>query len=151
MKPWFVAVLTLALLAACGQNAAVSTRTVAGIGTVLTDSSGKTLYFADQEAGGKVVCTASCLAIWQPVIATSDPVSGNVPGKLATVKRPDNGKSQVTYDGKPLYTFQVDGGPGDAKGNAAKDTFGGVSFSWHAATTGGAAPDNGGGSGGTTY
>lgn len=150
MKAWLV-VLAVVLVAGCsGQNAVVGTRTATGVGTVLTDSAGKTLYFTDQEAGGKVLCTADCVRIWIPLTVTSESVSGGVPGKLATVKRPDNGKLQVTYDGKPLYTFQQDSGPGDAKGNSVKDSFGGTEFSWHAATTGGSAPDSST-TGGTTY
>ncbi len=49
--------------------------------------------------------------------------------KLGTIKRPDNGRRQVTFDGRPLYTFDEDAKAGDAKGQGIKDV--GV---WHAAT-----------------
>ena len=42
--------------------------------------------------------------------------------KLGTTKRSD-GTLQVTYAGLPLYTYVVDGKPGDAKGNDI-DSFG---------------------------
>jgi len=46
---------------------------------------------------------------------------------------------QVTYDGKPLYTFTLDSQPGELTGNGVTDQFGGTQFTWHAAfTTGGA-------------
>ena len=45
---------------------------------------------------------------------------------------------QVTFGGKPLYTFVQDS-PGQATGNGATDSFGGTSFTWTAAMSGGAA------------
>ena len=52
---------------------------------------------------------------------------------LSTIRRP-TGQIQVTYSGKPLYTFAGDAKPGDAKGEGFKDV--GV---WHAAAVGGSA------------
>jgi predicted lipoprotein with Yx(FWY)xxD motif len=45
----------------------------------------------------------------------------------------------VTYDGKPLYTFSLDGRAGQAKGNGFTDAFGGTQFKWHAAVVSGTA------------
>ena len=59
--------------------------------------------------------------------------------KVGFVRRPD-GKRQVTWNGKPLYTFVEDGGPGKVSGNGASDHFDGKSFTWHVATIGKAAP-----------
>ena len=132
----------------------VSTHDVAGVGTVLTGADGKTLYFTDQEAGGQIKCTDACMSFWMPVTVTggTTPTAGTgVTGTLATLSRPD-GSVQVTYDGKPLYTFAQDSGPGDAKGNGFKDTFNGTDLVWHATApsgtaAGGAAPTNTGGPG----
>ena len=60
------------------------------------------------------------------------------------VRRPD-GRTQVTYRGRPLYTFTEDTKPGDVKGNGFKDV-----GTWLAATTNGTAtatatPPSGGG------
>ena len=52
--------------------------------------------------------------------------------KLGVVKGP-GGKSQVTFGGKPLYTFVQDS-PGQPTGNGAMDSFDGTSFTWTAAT-----------------
>ena len=51
----------------------VSTRQLGGIGTVLVDSSGMTIYTPKQpqEAVGKIRCTGSCLSFWLPVTASS--------------------------------------------------------------------------------
>lgn len=120
--------------AAGAGGVTVSARNIPGVGSTLVDSEGKTLYFADQESGGQIKCVSDCLKFWAPlnVPGGTNPTAGTgVDGKLATVSRPD-GASQVTYDGKPLYTFTQDGA-GKASGNGFKDSFGGVSFEWHAA------------------
>lgn len=138
-------VAALGALTACGNDAqpaagagaaaAVSVKDVSGVGQTLVDASGKTLYFADQEAGGTLKCTASCLSFWIP--ATGDPQA--VKG-LATIKRSDTGAEQLTFQGKPLYTFKLDTAAGQAKGNNLADAFAGTNFTWHAATTTAAAP-----------
>jgi predicted lipoprotein with Yx(FWY)xxD motif len=116
-----------------GTSSAVSVREVDGVGQTLVDSAGKTLYVADQEADGTIKCTESCLAFWFPVEG-SESTAKSMDG-LAVVKRSDNGMSQLTYQGKPLYTFKLDTGPGQNKGNNLTDEFDGTTFVWHAATT----------------
>jgi predicted lipoprotein with Yx(FWY)xxD motif len=157
----FAGVAAAGLLAACssgggtasaagssagGQQAAsgmtVSARTVTGVGTVLTDQSGKTLYTPQQEASGAIKCTGSCTSFWFPVTVgngAAPHAASNVTGKLATIQRPDGGGSQLTYNGKPLYTFKLDTGPGQVHGNNFSDSFGSQSFTWHALTAAGAA------------
>ena len=124
----------------------ISSRQVSGLGAVLTSQSGRTLYTPEQEANGSIKCTGSCLGFWFPVTmaqgATPHAASG-VTGKLSSVKRPDNGDLQLTYNGDPLYTFRLDTAPGQAHGNNFTDSFGGQAFLWHAATVSGAAPAGG--------
>lgn len=133
-----------------GQQAAsgmtVSARAVTGVGTVLTDQSGKTLYTPQQEASGVIKCTGSCLSFWFPVTVgkgAAPRAAGNVTGKLGTIQRPDGGGSQLTYNGKPLYTFKLDTGPGQVHGNNFSDHFGSQSFTWHAVTAAGGAATSG--------
>jgi predicted lipoprotein with Yx(FWY)xxD motif len=119
----------------------VSERNVAGVGAALVDGDGKTLYFADQESAENIYCIDACLQFWTPLTVASggNPAAGNgVAGMLSTTSRPD-GHTQVTYDGKPLYTFSLDGGAGQAKGNGFTDAFGGTQFKWHAAVVSGTA------------
>ncbi len=114
-------------------SSAVSVREVDGVGQTLVDSVGKTLYFADQEADGTIKCTDSCLAFWFPVEGTES-TAASMDG-LAVVKRSDNGVSQLTFEGKPLYTFKLDTGPGQSMGNNLEDAFGNTTFTWRAAST----------------
>jgi predicted lipoprotein with Yx(FWY)xxD motif len=124
----------------------VSARTVTGVGTVLTDQSGKTLYTPQQEAGGVIKCTASCLSFWFPVTvgkSAAPRAASTVTGTLGTIQRPDGSGGQLTYDGKPLYTFRLDNGPGQVHGNNFSDQFGSQNFTWHAVTAGGGAATSG--------
>jgi predicted lipoprotein with Yx(FWY)xxD motif len=133
-----------ATTASAGGGTTVSTMSVSGAGNALVDSKGDVLYTNNQDSGSKIACTGSCASIWVPLAApaggkpTSDDAS--VQAKLGVVKSPGGG-SQVTFDGKPLYTFVQDS-PGEATGNGFMDSFNGTSFTWTAASAG---PSSGGG------
>ncbi len=115
----------------------VATKSISGVGTVLVDSKGMALYTNNQDSGMNVACTGSCTAIWVPLMAPSSgqPTSSDqaVQTKLGMVK--SKGGSQVTFGGKPLYTFVQDS-PGQVTGNGFTDNFGGTSFTWTVASTG---------------
>jgi predicted lipoprotein with Yx(FWY)xxD motif len=125
------------------SGSTISARQIAGVGTVLTDQAGKTLYTPQQEAGGTIKCTGSCLSFWIPVTTAKGAVPHAVKGlsgTLGSVQRPDGGGRQLTYNGGPLYTFRLDTGPGQDHGNNFSDNFGAQVFTWHAATASGTAP-----------
>lgn len=143
----------LALVAGCsssggnsdheGGTSTVAVRDVSGAGTVLVDQGGRTLYTSDQEkAAGKILCSSSdCLAIWTPLTVASGAhltAPAGTSGSLTTVRRPD-GSRQVAFGGSPLYTFSFDHSAGEVNGDGTKDSFGGVDFTWHAATANGVA------------
>src|SRR5215210_5436440 len=50
-----------------GPAPTVSSATVDDVGKILVDAKGAALYAADQEMGGKVMCTKSCTTIWKPL------------------------------------------------------------------------------------
>lgn len=123
------------------STSTLSTRQFTGLGTALVDRSGMTVYSPDQEADGTIKCTAQCLSFWTPVTvdASAKPTAtSGVTGTVGTIKRPDDGQTQVTFDGKPLYTFRLDQAPGDDKGANFQDSFGGTAFIWRALSTSGA-------------
>lgn len=137
--PIRIALLTvaaLALVAAAGAVASQPTKRVAKEAdnatlnrTVLTTLKGKTLYSLSVEKHGKFICTGGCLASWKPLIVPAG-VKPTGPVKLGTVKRPE-GKTQVSYKGLPLYSFNGDTRPGEANGEGLKDV-----GTWHAARVG---------------
>jgi predicted lipoprotein with Yx(FWY)xxD motif len=154
----------LTLLAACGGGSSTSgaaapastvlhTATAPAGSTVLVDTAGKTLYAADQESAGHVKCTGACLQFWHPLTTTmhSPHAAGLPAARLGTLHRKDISATQVTFDGKPLYTFSLDTAAGTTKGDGADDAFGGTSFHWRAVTVkGGSAATSTGSSGGTS-
>jgi predicted lipoprotein with Yx(FWY)xxD motif len=101
----------------------ISARALPGIGSVLVNRSGKTLYSPPQGAHGKILCTGGRLSFWLPLSvdagATLHAPTG-ITGMLGTIHRPD-GLTQLTYNGKPLYTFRLDYAPGQAHGNNLTD------------------------------
>jgi predicted lipoprotein with Yx(FWY)xxD motif len=97
--------------------------------TVLVNRRGMTLYTLSAETRGRFICTTKfCLSLWTPLVVAhgTKPTGAQL---LATIRRPDNGTTQVTYRGRPLYTFNQDTKPGDVKGNGFKDV--GI---WHPAS-----------------
>jgi predicted lipoprotein with Yx(FWY)xxD motif len=120
----------------------VSTRQLTGIGTALVNSSGMTIYTpkTPAEAKGNIKCTGSCLSFWFPVTGSpADLASSGLPGKIGTIHRPGDGKTQLTYNGKPLYTFRLDTAAGQAHGNNFTDKFAGTSFTWEVVVSHGTA------------
>jgi predicted lipoprotein with Yx(FWY)xxD motif len=87
---------------------------------ILVTLRGLTLYSLSAERNGRFICTdAYCKSLWTPLVVTK----GTTPSGahlLATVERPD-GRTQVTYKGLPLYTFNEDTKPGDTKGDGFRD------------------------------
>jgi predicted lipoprotein with Yx(FWY)xxD motif len=115
----------------------VSTKSVSGVGTVLVDSKGDTLYTNNQDTASKMACTSACQSIWPALMAPSggQPTSSD----SAVQAKLDVANGQVTFDGMPLYTF-VNDSPGQATGNGFMDSFDGTAFTWTAATPSGSAP-----------
>jgi predicted lipoprotein with Yx(FWY)xxD motif len=130
-----------------GSSDTVSTKSIGGVGTVLVDSKGDVLYTNNQDTASKVACSASCMSIWPALNAPS----GGQPTSSDSAVRAKLGvaNGQVTFDGKPLYSFVQDS-PGQATGNGVMDSFGGTSFTWTAAMTGGAPASSGSTSSGAT-
>jgi predicted lipoprotein with Yx(FWY)xxD motif len=88
------------------------------LGSVLVDGSGRTLYLFAADSGTKSSCnSAACVQYWPPVLTTGAPQAG--PGAdatlLGTTTRQD-GKTEVTYAGHPLYYFISDKKVGDVSG-----------------------------------
>jgi len=124
---------------AAASRGSVSARQLSGIGTVLVTSSGRTIYTpkTPAETTGNIKCTGSCLSFWFPVNASSaNPAGSSLAGKLGTI-RLASGKTQLTYNGRPLYTFRLDTAAGQAHGNNFHDSFNGTNFTWQVVTASG--------------
>lgn len=125
--------IALLLALAAGASASGSSKVVAKEGksesleaTVLTRTNGHTLYSLSVETHGRFVCTGGCLGTWKPLVVAQG-VRPKGPVKLGTIRRPD-GRIQVTFKGRPLYSFDGDAKAGEANGEGFKDV-----GTWHAA------------------
>ena len=119
--------------ASSGGGTTVNMTTINGT-AVLTNSSGKTLYWFAPDTSTKSNCSGSCATYWPPVTGPVTAGSG-VTGTLGTITRSD-GTTQATYDGHPLYTYVGDTAAGQAKGNGL-NLSGGL---WYEMTVSGAKP-----------
>ncbi len=105
------------------RGPAVVTGVVNGLGTVLTDAKGLTLYRFDKDTTTppKSNCDGDCEVAWPPIIVTSDKteVKDIDPSIVGTLTRAD-GSKQLTVGGWAVYRFAKDTKPGEAKGQAAQ-------------------------------
>lgn len=121
----------------------------ATLGAYLTGANGMTLYVFKKDAGGKSACSGTCATTWPPltVPAGASATAGTgVTGTLGTITR-DDGSTQVTYDGAPLYYYSGDQKAGDTTGQGLN----GVWFVAPAAGAAGGSPSPSAGSGGGGY
>lgn len=98
---------------------AVSVGSNPTLGSILVAANGMTLYTYNKDTAGVSNCTGSCLAEWPaytPAADASLTAGAGATGTLATITRSDNGATQLTYNGMPLYFFVQDTAAGDAAG-----------------------------------
>jgi predicted lipoprotein with Yx(FWY)xxD motif len=141
------AILTVAmglLVAACGgssktpttpastsgakaSSVTLSTASVSGLGTVLVNAAGRTLYTFAPDKAKKVTCTGSCAAIWPPLkVPAGQKASAQAGVKESLVSSLPNpsGGNVVTYNGWPLYLYTADQAAGTANGQALNSSGG---------------------------
>jgi predicted lipoprotein with Yx(FWY)xxD motif len=98
--------------AAAGTTVNLTTN---ALGKIITDASGKTLYLFTPDSGNKSVCNGDCAASWPPLFGAATPGAGLDAEDFGTITR-DDGKTQATFYGHPLYYFAGDAAAGDTKG-----------------------------------
>ena len=144
--------LALSLLAGCGSGsksssgstagtathpagAATVTTSSTGVGTILVVG-GRTVYLFERDRGPHSTCSGACATNWPPVTASGAPkaTGGATASMLATTKRND-GTTQVTYAGHPLYWFAGDSSAGQTNGQGV-NAFG---AKWYVVAPSGAA------------
>ena len=101
------------------STAAVKTAKVKGLGVILVNAKGRTLYTFAKDQRRHVTCTGKCATYWPPLKAKSagKPTgAGAVKSKLLGADMSPAGGEVVTYNKWPLYTYLGDGGAGQANG-----------------------------------
>ncbi|MCA1983226.1 COG4315 family predicted lipoprotein [Nocardioides nematodiphilus] len=107
-----------------------------GYGTYLTADDGRAVYLWMADKGSTSSCSGACATVWPPVLTDGAPkaTQSAVAADLGTTTRSD-GKTQVTYQGHPLYYFASDTKAGQTSGQGS-DGFG---AKWWLLTPAGAA------------
>jgi predicted lipoprotein with Yx(FWY)xxD motif len=99
---------------------AIGVRRIGGLGRVLVDSRGMTVYIYTPDHQGQSACKGICLVQWPPLLLFGTEgrlVTGpGVNRALLGVARRADGSAQLTYNRWPLYTYRLDKFPGEASG-----------------------------------
>jgi len=114
----------------------VKTKKLKGLGIVLVDAKGRTLYTLTN-GGQTVACTGSCPSIWPPLLVPTGSTPRGAKGVIGLGLVP--GGQQVAVGGVPVFRFSGDTKAGQANGEGIS-SFGGV---WHAVKVGGSANSTG--------
>ncbi len=117
--------------AANSTGPTVTTVRSAKFGPILVDAKGIALYTATGDTASHTGCTGTCLKFWPPLLlpaGQTQPSAGPGVTGLGTFTRAEG--TQVTYHGKPLYTWVNDMRPGQVTGQGVVDSGG----TWFVAT-----------------
>lgn len=91
-----------------------------GLGRVLVDGAGRTLYLYTPDRRGRSECYGICAVDWPPLLAPSGTgplrLGRGVERTLVGTVRRRSGAEQLTYAGWPLYLYKFDDAPGEANG-----------------------------------
>jgi predicted lipoprotein with Yx(FWY)xxD motif len=105
-------------------GAAVAARAT-GLGQILVDSRGLSLYLFEADRGTSSACYGACAQFWPPLLTHGTPFSsGNIADSLLGTTPRMDGTTQVTFAGHPLYFYAGDRKPGDVTGEGI-NAFGG--------------------------
>lgn len=86
------------------------TTAASDFGTMLFDQPGQAIYLFEKETAGRPDCYGECAAAWPPVLTTGNPqAAGEVRADLLGTVPRDDGSTQVTYAGHPLYYYAHEG------------------------------------------
>jgi predicted lipoprotein with Yx(FWY)xxD motif len=99
----------------------IAGKTIPGLGPVLVNAEGHTLYIFVPDNHKKVTCVGACASVWPPVkLATGAKAvgSGAVKASLLGSDPDPSGGRVITYAGWPLYLYVADTTPGAHAGQA---------------------------------
>ena len=79
-------------------------------GEVLFDETGQAIYLFDLEEPATPACYGQCAVDWPPVLTNGPPEAANeIEADLLGTTARDDGSTQVTYGGHPLYSYAHEG------------------------------------------
>ena len=127
-----------------------STAKVSGVGTVVVDGRGRTVYILTADGKTNAPCTdaSGCTKLW-PDLPLPDGVAAakgemGIDASLLSTKKLSDGETYPTYHGWLMYEYSGDSGPGQSSGQGIT-SFGGT---WYALMPSGNPVTSSGGGGG---
>ncbi|WP_425005510.1 hypothetical protein [Mycolicibacterium sp. S3B2] len=94
---------------------------VDGLGTIVVDGKGRTVYASSADTGGRPTCYDACADTWLPLLASGNPSGGiGIQVSQVTTATRRDGAEQATYQGHPLYWYAGDGMPGEINGHGVE-------------------------------
>ena len=110
-----------------GSAVKLGTRTLAGVGSVLVNAQGRTLYTFAPDKAKSVTCTGGCASIWPPLSVPAGQkasAGGALKSSLISSDPNPSGGRVVTYAGWPLYLYVGDPSPGTDHGQGINQSGG---------------------------
>ncbi|MCJ8325176.1 MAG: hypothetical protein HRU29_11830 [Rhizobiales bacterium] len=104
---------TIFMAMASSAMAVMPTFVSSGLGNILADENGMTLYIFTKDTDGVSNCYGGCAVKWPPLFAEAD---DDVSGDFSLIERKD-GKLQWAHNGMPLYLWINDKAVGDTTGH----------------------------------
>jgi predicted lipoprotein with Yx(FWY)xxD motif len=126
-----------------------STASVSGLGSVVVDGKGRTVYILTSGDHTNAPCTdaSGCTKLWPdlplPSGASAAEAGTGIEASLLGTKKLSDGETYPTYNGWLLYEYTGDSGPGQGTGQGIK-SFGGT---WYVLDASGNPVTSSGGSG----
>jgi predicted lipoprotein with Yx(FWY)xxD motif len=113
-----LSIALVALVTGCASTGMAPVETRSG---ALTNPAGMTLYVFDKDVAGsgKSICNGDCAVKWPPLTAAA---GAKASGDYGVIAR-DDGASQWSYKGKPLYLWFKDKNPGDMTGDGVNNVW----------------------------
>jgi predicted lipoprotein with Yx(FWY)xxD motif len=94
-------------------------------GRILFGPDDQAIYLFDKEGGPRAECYGACADAWPPVLTEGEPQAGaGMKASLLGTTERDDGTTQVTYNGHPLYYYAHEG-PGEVTCHDVEE-FGGL-------------------------
>lgn len=90
----------------------------ARFGTILTDNTGRSLYFFSKDVSGTSTCVDGCATLWLPFYQDNIAVGTGIAAIDIGVITRTGGAKQNTFKGWPLYYYANDTKAGDTNGDA---------------------------------
>lgn len=120
---WVVLSVFLGTSVALGMHHAVKIQEKAGIGTYLTDTEGKTLYWFKKDGIGKSSCVGPCVDKWPIYFRETVKAPADIQANDFGIITREDGKKQTTFRGYPLYYWVNDKEAGETTGQGVNNVW----------------------------